>query len=179
MRYYDPGTGRYITSDPLGLNSGLNLYGYVSGNPLRYVDIYGLFQFGDVALGDSNIMGPHSDSNIGVYHEHGFYQDGTGDNVGFFKTNGPFGGDGRVGRDPGYPGNKEKYVMYPEVYDDDVMRKAQNIVDPGEYDLIKNNCQDYADKLRNTYDRIQRESLGLEAFHPWRRNTNNVPAYLQ
>ncbi|GJL82988.1 MAG: hypothetical protein DHS20C01_26220 [marine bacterium B5-7] len=37
-RYYDPRTGRYITSDPIGLDGGLNTYGYVYQNPLRLVD---------------------------------------------------------------------------------------------------------------------------------------------
>ncbi len=42
FRYYDPSTGRYITSDPIGLEGGLNTFGYVGGSPLSYVDSYGL-----------------------------------------------------------------------------------------------------------------------------------------
>ncbi|CDG53140.1 MULTISPECIES: RHS repeat-associated core domain-containing protein [Halomonadaceae] len=41
-RYYDPQQGRYISQDPIGLNGGTNLYGYVT-NPTGMVDPLGLF----------------------------------------------------------------------------------------------------------------------------------------
>ena len=42
FRDYDPETGQYVESDPIGLDGGLNTYGYVEGNPVTYVDFFGL-----------------------------------------------------------------------------------------------------------------------------------------
>lgn len=41
-RYYDPGTGRFISEDPAGLDAGVNLYAYAGGNPVLFSDPSGL-----------------------------------------------------------------------------------------------------------------------------------------
>ncbi|GEM_PF-4317561 len=60
-RYYDPGTGRYLTPDPIGLGGGVNLYGYVGGNPINRSDPFGLIE---LILVGSNVKNPDFFTNI-------------------------------------------------------------------------------------------------------------------
>lgn len=87
FRTYDPSTGRYLESDPVGLYGGLNTYGYVGGNPISGIDPYGLdcisigtmmrctFPDGSLdirvpaPLGQSTSMGRNSFLDVFLYHK--------------------------------------------------------------------------------------------------------------
>jgi len=46
FRWYRSGWGRYTQADPLGLQAGANTFEYTSDNPIRYVDLLGLWETG-------------------------------------------------------------------------------------------------------------------------------------
>jgi RHS repeat-associated protein len=40
-RMYHPGLGRFLQPDPIGYNAGMNLYAYVNGDPINFIDTSG------------------------------------------------------------------------------------------------------------------------------------------
>ena len=49
-RYYDPGLGRYLRPDPIGLVGGIDLYGYAGNDPVSVVDPWGLVQWSGTSI---------------------------------------------------------------------------------------------------------------------------------
>ena len=65
-RFYDPDKGQYITSDPIGVNGGINNYIYVESNPVAYFDPFGFRKIGQPGVADND--GPGNGSGrTGVF----------------------------------------------------------------------------------------------------------------
>ncbi len=148
-RFYSPYQRRWLNRDWLHEQGGINLYSYLNGDPLNYVVPTGLFK---VCRRPISFLGDYMSSgttglNLGIFHEHGFYEDGSLDNTGF-RSNGLF--DDRE--------NLDKYQCSDKSYNDEKMRQAQkNIENSWEdgYNLITSNCRDYIDALIGEYNEIK------------------------
>ena len=182
-RYYKPDLGRFLQPGPIGYDDGMNIYTYCGNNPVNCVDPWGLFRFGNRPLDSTfgRIVWYHKNANIfkdlmpitwisnatnlGLYHEHGFFEDGSHQNVGYFGADAQGNPQGILlstnsqSENPG----RFNYEISPWQYDDNIMRQAMQKVnnsgnfDPEDYKLMgsnKNNCQDYKTALRKEYKRL-------------------------
>ena len=69
FRYYDPGAGRFVTQDPLGLKGGDNLFEYAA-NPVEFIDPLGLCANKDWKAYYTRISGTHAPEGMIRPHAH-------------------------------------------------------------------------------------------------------------
>ena len=162
-RAIDATTGRFINVDPI--QDGSNWYVYCDNNPLSMVDPSGLFHFAKTNLKGLPWMslsrGPILNVlNVEVSHEHGFFDDGSKNNIGLFS---------KIGKVKWNTENHGDYKYFDRTYyDDDLIRKAiANVGSDQKYGLLwfgiigdadkKNNCQDFSTNLRSEYKKMFKE----------------------
>lgn len=150
-RYYNPQTGRYITSDPVGFDGGVNTYSYSLANPVRYVDLLGLWvkrcARALIALDPSET--PMTPSGNPLRHD---YISVSGAVLSFQAGSKLLWSQGRVDREGELPENPKCITICDdERFDQYVLEAAAEIGEPT-YCIIPgmpfaSNCQSWADDV--------------------------------
>ncbi len=159
-RDYDADTGRFTALDPLGKKGGdSDWYGYCVDDPVNRVDVWGLFVFKERPLDSPigsvpEITNPWLDKhNLELKHVQGWFEDGTGDNIGKFP-------DGVRSEKMHTEGD---YSPRSESFPDDIAREALRRWPPksdSPYSCTSDNCQDWETQMRQRMYEIGREQRG-------------------
>ena len=66
-RFYSPVLGRWMNRDPLQEAGDINLYGFISNNPVDLVDYYGLIRMEQLSRGISQLVGGGVTVGVAIY----------------------------------------------------------------------------------------------------------------
>jgi RHS repeat-associated protein len=176
-RSMSPSLGRFMQKDPLGYINGPNDYEYVSNVPTKFSDPYGFAYFlhSPLEATGGHWFGPFSRNplddftNTELSHEQLFFDnpqkigDCMVDNIGYGTQGGAFNGDPKTILNDDR--NKYRDESNREYFDDNIMADIVRDYPPesfGNYWVIGNNCQCYADFLRKEYRRRLEQQKAID-----------------
>lgn len=64
-RMYHPGLGRFMQADPIGYGDGINMYGYVGGDPVNFRDPSGMCEYGYTATEIYHVLDDGTEKYVG------------------------------------------------------------------------------------------------------------------
>ncbi|GEM_PF-1074278 len=164
-RFYSSNSGRFLSTDPIDLASGINLNKYANNNPLDFIDPSGLASYRE-AKGPLNIHWHFFFDKPVVFHtpngpvtvkDIGFYPSKSDMALGWLTLSGP----GTLGFKQDQNGYDVKLGL--DNLDDDILRDAIEAVGtPKRWRLIVNDCGTWAKRV-------------LEKYRELSKNPPNVP----
>ncbi|MEM7465428.1 MAG: RHS repeat-associated core domain-containing protein [Pseudomonadota bacterium] len=147
-RDYDPETGRYIQSDPIGLDGGINTYTYGLTNPVRFVDRFGLWVKRCARALDAldKSQTPMKPSGNPLRHD---YLSVSGSILSFQAGNSMLWSPGQLDREGELPSNPRCKLICDDDAFDQYVFEASNVVGETTYSIVplvpgSHNCQSWA-----------------------------------